>query len=85
MAPPFAVKPDGAERVVASVDEVVASDDEDELSAAVSSSSVPHEIMVRLKSDIRITCKIFFILSSKSQEFISNLKSRLFIFWNQTL
>ena len=43
------------------------------------------EIMVRLKRDIRITCKIFFILSSKSQEFIANLKSHIFIFWKQRL
>ena len=57
-----------------------------ELAESVSASSfLAHETTVKLRRDIRITCKIFFILSSKSQEFISNLKSRLFIFWNQTL
>jgi len=38
------------------------------------------EIMVRLKRDIRITCKIFFILSSKNIDYIANLKSHIFIF-----
>ena len=37
------------------------------------------EIMVRLKRDIRITCKIFFILSSKNIDYIANLKSHIFI------
>ena len=49
------------------------------------SLSLAQEMTVRLKRDIRITCKIFFILSSKSQEFIANLKSHIFIFWNQKL
>ena len=36
------------------------------------------ETMVKLKRDIRIMCKIFFILYFKSQEFIANLKSHIF-------
>ena len=40
---------------------------------------------MRLKRDIRIICKIFFILSSKFQQFIANLKSHIFIFCNQRL
>ncbi len=43
------------------------------------------EMMVRLKRDIRITCKTFFILSSKYIDYIANLKSHIFIFWNQKL
>ena len=43
------------------------------------------EMTVRLKSDIRITCKIFYILSSKYIDYIANLKSHIFIFWNQKL
>jgi len=46
-----------------------------ELAESVSASSfLAHETTVKLRRDIRITCKIFFILSSKSKEFISNLK-----------
>jgi hypothetical protein len=43
------------------------------------------EMTVRLKSNIRITCKIFFIYSPKSKEFIENVKNHIFIFWNQKL
>ena len=40
------------------------------------------EKTVRPKSDIRIKCKICFILSSKYIDYIANLKSHIFIFWN---
>jgi len=51
----------------------------------LSSLFLAQEMTVRLKSNIRITCKIFFIYSPKSKEFIENVKNHIFIFWNQKL
>jgi len=48
-------------------------------------SFLAQEKMVKLKRDMRNMCKIFLILSSKSQEFIANLKNHIFIFCNQKL
>ena len=49
------------------------------------SSFSPQEMMMRLKRDIRITCKIFFIFLLITVMKANKIECLIFIFWNQTL